>query len=168
MSRLSSVRLIPTLCGRPQACANITGSESFPDITGWVRFYQTNEGVIVYAEIGGLPLPGQPCHERIFGLHIHQGTDCDDNGDEPFPHAMSHYNPKDCEHPYHAGDLPSLFGNNGLVAAAVLSDRFFVVDVIGKVVINHDHPDDFTTQPSGSSGTKIACGVIQRAAGFCG
>ena len=81
---------------------------------------------------------------------------------------MSHYNPKDCEHPYHAGDLPSLFGNNGLAAAAFLTDRFFVDDVIGKVVIIHDHPDDFTTQPSGSSGTKIACGVIQRAAGFCG
>lgn len=164
---LSNVHLIPALCGRPQAYADISGSESFPGITGWVRFYQTNEGVVVYGEISGLPRSSEPCQERIFGFHIHQGGDCGESGDEPFPHAMAHYNPKGCEHPFHAGDLPPLFGNNGLGVAAFLTDRFLVEDVIGKVVIIHDHPDDFTTQPSGGSGTKIACGVIQRAAGFC-
>lgn len=164
---LSNVHLLPTLRGRPQAQANITGSESFPGITGWVRLYQTNEGVIVYTEISGLPKSSQPCQERIFGFHIHQGTDCGGSGDEPFPHAMSHYNPKDCGHPYHAGDLPPLFGNNGLAVSAFLTDRFWVEDVIGKVVILHDHPDDFTTQPSGNAGTKIACGVIQRTASLC-
>ena len=34
---------------------------------------------------------------------------------------------------------------------------------LGKVVIIHDMPDDFTTQPSGNSGTKIACGKIKKA-----
>ena len=34
-------------------------------------------------------------------------------------------------------------------------------DIIGKVVIIHDMPDDFTTQPSGNSGNKIACGKIE-------
>ena len=165
---LPNVHLIPALLGRPQAQASIAGSESFPDITGWVRFYQTNQGVIVYAEIGGLPQSSQPCQERIFGFHIHQGADCGGSGDEPFPHAMSHYNPMDCEHPYHAGDLPPLFGNDGLAVSAFLTDRFLVEDVIGKVVIVHDRPDDLTTQPSGNSGTKIACGVIQRTPGFCG
>jgi Cu-Zn family superoxide dismutase len=29
-------------------------------------------------------------------------------------------------------------------------------------VIIHDSPDDFTTQPSGNAGNKIACGVISR------
>lgn len=164
----SNVHLLPALCGRPQAQASITGSGSFPGISGWVRFYQTNEGVIVYAEVTGLPHSKQPCQERIFGFHIHQGTDCGGSGDEPFPNAMSHYNPKDCEHPYHAGDLPPLFGNNGLAVSAFLTDRFLVEDIIGKVVILHDRPDDFTTQPSGNAGTKIACGVIQRTPGFCG
>jgi len=32
-------------------------------------------------------------------------------------------------------------------------------------VIIHDNPDDFTTQPSGNSGTKIACGVIKSLVG---
>lgn len=160
--------LLPALRGRPQAQANVAGSESFPGITGWVRFYQTNEGVIVYAEVSGLPKSVQPCRERIFGFHIHQGTDCGGSGDEPFPDAMSHYDPEDCEHPCHAGDLPPLFGNNGLAVSAFLTNRFLVEDVIGKVVIIHDHPDDFTTQPSGNAGTKIACGVIRRMPGFCG
>lgn len=165
---IPNVHLIPALLGRPQAQASIAGSESFPDITGWVRFYQTNLGVIVYAEVGGLPHSSRPCQERIFGFHIHQGAGCGGSGDEPFPHAMSHYNPMDCQHPYHAGDLPPLFGNSGLAVSAFLTDRFLVEDVIGKVVILHDRLDDFTTQPSGSAGTKIACGVIQRTPGFCG
>lgn len=167
MSHLPSVRLLPALRGRPQAEASIAGSSSFPGISGWVRFYQTNGGVVVCAEIQGLPQGGQPCHERVFGFHIHQGADCD-GMDGPFPHAMSHYDPDGCEHPYHAGDLPPLFGNNGLAVSAFLTNRFFVDDIIGKVVIIHDHPDDLTTQPSGNSGAKIACGVIRRAEYPCG
>lgn len=158
--------LFPVLCGRPQALANVSGSESFPGIRGKVRFYQTDGGVIVWAEISGLPLGVQPCGERIFGFHIHQGTGCGGSGPEdPFPQAMAHYNPGDCPHPFHAGDLPPLFGNNGLAVSAFLTNRFFLDEIIGRAVIIHDRPDDFTTQPSGGSGTKIACGVIERTMG---
>lgn len=165
MNHSSSVYLIPALRCKPQAEASISGSEGFPDLSGWVRFYQTDEGVIVYAEVGGLPQASQPCQTRIFGFHIHQGHDCGGSGEEPFPHAMAHYNPMDCEHPHHAGDLPPLFGNKGLALSAFLTDRFFVDEILGNVVIIHDRPDDFTTQPAGGSGTKIACGVIRRTAG---
>lgn len=154
--------LLSVLSGRPQAAARIAGSESHPGISGIVRFYQTGGGVIVWAEISGLPLSEGPCHERIFGFHIHKGTDCAGNMDDPFADAMSHYDPNGCEHPYHAGDLPPLFGNNGFALSLFLTDRFSVNKVIGRTVIIHDHPDDFTTQPSGSSGTKIACGIVQR------
>ena len=34
-------------------------------------------------------------------------------------------------------------------------------EIYGKTVIIHAKPDDFTTQPSGNAGEKIACGVIQ-------
>ena len=77
--------------------------------------------------------------------------------------GMKHYNPHGCDHPYHAGDLPPLFETSGLALSAFLTDRFTVDEVIGRTVIIHDQPDDFTTQPSGNSGTKIACGVIRRA-----
>lgn len=163
----SQIYLRSVLRGRPQAVASITGSEHYPDISGTVRFYQTNEGVIVWAEINGLPHSGLLCQKRIFGFHIHQGTDCAGNMDDPFADAMSHYNPNGCEHPYHAGDLPPLFENNGFALSLFLTDRFSINEVIGKTVIIHDHPDDFTTQPSGNSGTKIACGLISRVTGSC-
>lgn len=167
MNRSSScnhppIQLSSILRGRPQAAARITGSGSFPGISGTVRFYQTGRGVIVRADITGLPEGSSPCHERVFGFHIHTGADCEGSMDDPFADAMSHYNPGGCEHPYHAGDLPPLFGNDGFALSLFLTNRFSVNEVIGRTIIIHDHPDDFTTQPSGNSGTKIACGVIQR------
>lgn len=45
---------------------------------------------------------------------------------------------------------------------SVLVGKFDLEEIMGKVVIIHDRPDDFTTQPSGNSGTKIACGKIMK------
>ena len=172
MNRLSScghsgTNLRSVLRGKPQAAAGIAGSVSYPGISGAVQFYQTHAGVIVLAEVSGLPQSDHPCRERIFGFHIHEGTDCGGNMDDPLADAMSHYNPNGCGHPDHAGDLPPLFGNNGLALSLFLTNRFSIDEVIGRTVIIHDHPDDFTTQPSGNSGTKIACGVIRRITGSC-
>lgn len=50
--------------------------------------------------------------------------------------------------------------NNGYAYMSVLINKFKIKDILGKVVIIHDSPDDFKTQPSGNSGTKIACGKI--------
>ena len=44
---------------------------------------------------------------------------------------------------------------------SVLLGRINIKDIIGKTIIIHDKPDDFTSQPSGNSGKKIACGVIR-------
>jgi Cu-Zn family superoxide dismutase len=33
-------------------------------------------------------------------------------------------------------------------------------DVLGKAVVVHEKADDYQTQPSGNSGSRIACGVI--------
>ena len=40
--------------------------------------------------------------------------------------------------------------------------RFTVEEIVGKTVIIHSNADDFTTQPSGNSGEKIACGIIKK------
>jgi len=156
------IPLFSLLRYRPQASASIAGSESCPGLSGTVWFYQTKEGVIVLAEVSGLPHSALPCHEQIFGFHIHEGTGCRGNMDDPFAGAMSHYDPCGCGHPHHAGDLPPLFGNNGFALSLFLTNRFSVDEVVGKTVIIHNQPDDFTTQPSGGSGTKIACGVIRK------
>ncbi len=158
----SKLSLCTVLRGRPQAEACVTGGEDCPGLSGTVRFYQTGAGVIVLAEVRGLPHADSPCHERAFGFHIHKGIDCGGNMEDPFADTMSHYNPYGCEHPYHAGDLPPLFGNDGFALSLFLTRRFSVDEVIGRTVVIHDRPDDFTTQPSGNSGTKIACGVIRK------
>lgn len=146
---------------RPDASADVRGSKKYTDINGRVNFYQTRMGVIVSAEISGLPQNQDKCEQPVFGFHIHSGTQCEGNADDPFAGAQGHYNPDECMHPYHAGDLPPLFGADGCAFSAFLTDRFSVKDIIGKTVIVHASPDDFMTQPSGNSGLKIACGEIR-------
>lgn len=163
----SMAHLLSILRGRPQASANIVGSKNYSSITGTVRLYQTDEGVVVLAEVQSLPQSDTSCQDRIFGFHIHEGTDCGGNMDDPFADVMSHYDSGNCNHPHHAGDLPPLFGNNGRALSLFLTNRFSVDEVIGRAIIIHDHPDDFTTQPSGNAGTKIACGIIQRITRNC-
>lgn len=155
--------IVQILQGIPQAIVDISGSPDYPQITGTVRLYQSKSGVIVYADIRNLPDTETPCQKKIFGFHIHSGTACTGDEMDPFSAAMSHYNPDNCMHPYHAGDLPPLFGNHGIAVSVFLTDRFSVSEIIGKAMIIHDSPDDFVTQPSGNSGTKIACGIIRNA-----
>lgn len=161
MNRSSSYHFLSVLRSRPRAEAEVSGSESYPDISGVVRFYQVNKGVIVYAEISGLPHSKAPCDDRIFGFHIHEGNSCSGNAEDPFANTMSHYDTGNCEHPHHSGDMPPLFGNDGLAIMMFFTNRFSIEEIIGRTVVIHDMPDDFKTQPSGNSGKKIACGVIK-------
>lgn len=65
-------------------------------------------------------------------------------------------------HPKHAGDLPPLLECKGQAYLSVKTDRFTVDEIIGRTVIIHSDSDDFSTQPTGNAGRKIACGVIRR------
>ena len=155
-----SFRYIQELQRRPNAWAAIRGSREYPGITGLVRFYQTCDGVLVAAEVSGLPWTAESCGSSILGFHLHSGEECDGNSAEPFASAQGHYNPKGCPHPGHAGDLPPLFSSRGNAFQIFLTDRFAVREVIGKTVIIHDSADDFTSQPGGNAGARIACGII--------
>lgn len=141
--------------------AIIKGSEKYPKIKGYVRFSRVKKGVLVSVFISGLPLPENKCDRRIFAFHIHSGGSCSGNFSDPFADANGHYNPDNCPHPFHSGDMPPLFSANGKTALAFLSDSFTIDEIIGKTVIIHSGTDDFHTQPSGNSGEKIACGVIE-------
>ena len=143
------------------AVAHIRGSQDFPDLHGTVQFRQTPRGVLVTAEIVNLPTEGFP-KNGIFGFHIHEGHACSGPENNPFADAGGHYNPTGAPHPFHAGDLPPLFGNNGYAWMEVLTDRFALGEVIGRTVIIHRQPDDFTSQPAGNAGMRIGCGIIQR------
>ena len=141
---------------QPMAIAQLSGiAENGP--TGTVAFYPYNSNTLVMADIYRLPHENSMCSSGIFGFHIHEGESC--SGTD-FSETKGHLNPSGCDHPHHAGDLPPLFECNGRAFLAVLTDRFQIADVIGKTVVIHSNPDDFTSQPSGNSGKKIACGVI--------
>lgn len=140
------------------AYANIQGSVKFPSINGKVKFMQKGNGVLVTAEIFNLPYLENK--DEIYGFHIHNGDECTGNEQEPFKNAGSHFSKVESPHPYHSGDMPPLFGNNGYAYLSFFTNKFSLNNIIGKVVIVHSHPDDFHTNPSGNSGEKIACGKI--------
>lgn len=119
--------------------------------------------VTVVAKLSGLS-PGS------HGFHIHEEGDCS-SGDGMS--AGGHFNPTGKSHgdPYspdhHAGDMPMLVadasGNASLTAElSPMTVGAGTTDIIGKAVIVHRDPDDYKTQPTGNSGARVACGVINR------
>lgn len=150
------------LNNQPHALAWVKGNSDYPEISGTVKFYQTKCGVLVASEICGLPNNLNRCKNGIFAFHIHEGKSCTGNAEDPFANALTHYDNCSSEHPYHSGDMPPLFSNNGYALSVFLTDRFTIDEVIGKTVIIHSGIDDFTSQPSGNAGEKIACGVIAK------
>ena len=151
---------------KPCAVARIEGGCDYPEIRGCVWFYTTRMGVMVAAEIEGLPEATGRCSGPFFGFHIHEGHCCSGNAQNPFADAGGHFNPDCCPHPEHAGDMPPLLANCGYVLQVFLTNKYSVDEIIGRTVIIHAEPDDFTTQPSGNAGEMIACGEIKRC--FCG
>ena len=145
---------------RPDAVAELRGAPGYPNLRGNLKLYQTSLGVLVWAEAFGLPCERGACRHPVFGMHIHEGGQCTGSEEDPFADAKAHYNPEQCPHPAHAGDLPPLFCCYGYGLNVCMTDRFQVREVIGRAAIIHRMPDDFMTQPSGNSGQKIACGVI--------
>lgn len=144
------------ICRRPCCKADIHGDKNFPSLHGTVSFIKACRGTLVITELYGLPSP-----DGVYAMHIHSGSECSGSEIAPFDNADSHLNPDNTTHPFHMGDLPAVFSNNGYAWSAVYTDRFFPAQVIGHTVIIHISSDDYRTQPSGNSGEKIACGEIR-------
>jgi Cu-Zn family superoxide dismutase len=133
--------------------------------TGTVNFMQKGDKVVVTARVSGLA-PG------AHGFHIHEKGDCSSGdgmsaGGHFNPHGKPHASPAGADR--HAGDLPMLQADgSGNAALTVEVDAITVgsgaADVVGRAVIVHKDPDDFTTQPTGNSGARVACGVIRKSA----
>jgi Cu-Zn family superoxide dismutase len=131
--------------------------------SGMVTFAGRGEKVQVSARVSGLTPGGH-------GFHIHEKGDCSapdatSAGGHFNPGGQPHGHPQRGEH--HAGDMPMLmadaYGNatlNTELDSVRLDDGAH--GIIGKAVVIHAAPDDFTTQPTGNSGARVACGVITR------
>jgi Cu-Zn family superoxide dismutase len=104
------------------------------------------------------------------GFHVHENGDC------TAPDASSagaHFNPGGHAHggpdapKRHLGDLPNLVADaqgvarvDATIDGARLGDGG-KYDLQLRAVIVHAAADDYATQPTGNSGARIACGVIQ-------
>lgn len=145
----------------PAATAILSGNADNPGLAGIVKFYETSYGgILVSAEVWGLPAVREEGGTGFFAMHIHEGGDCT----QPFDQTGMHYDPQGRPHPAHRGDLLPLLADRGYAWSAFFDDRLTVEELTGKSVIIHANRDDFTTQPSGDSGEKIGCGVIQAVA----
>ncbi len=131
------------------------------EVKGEVTFEQSKEGVRVHVKVNGLT-PGQ------HGFHIHERGDC---SAPDFSSAGDHYAPS--SHPHgppgatsHAGDIGNIEAStDGKAEQSIVTQQFTSEQdlraIVGKAVIIHAQADDFTTQPSGASGDRVACGVIE-------
>ncbi len=145
---------------RPDAIALIKGNHDNPMLQGMVKFFKTPVGgIMIETQVMGLPNAFQLYSSRFYGFHIHEKGNCRNN----FANTGNHYNPKNLPHPDHAGDLPPLMSSQGFAYSIFYTERFTIDEVIGRSIVVHSNADDFTTQPSGNAGTKIGCGVIEKA-----
>jgi len=132
--------------------------------TGTATFTQRGGKVLVEVKMSGLA-PGAE-----HGFHIHEKGDC--SADDAMS-AGGHFNPLGKPHAHfstpdrHAGDMPALKADaSGNASVAVELDVITVTDgptgIVGRGLVVHAQPDDYKTQPTGNSGARVACGVIQK------
>ena len=102
---------------KPSAVAAVAGSPQYASIQGTVSFYPVMRGVIICAEVSGLPTGSGPCGASVFGFHIHEGKSCTGNASDPFADTGGHYNPNNCPHPITRGICRRCLGTTAMHGA---------------------------------------------------
>jgi Cu-Zn family superoxide dismutase len=137
------------------------------DAVGLATFTEDADGVTVHLLIEGLS-PGE------HGWHLHEFGVCEPGGAEPFSSAGGHWNPTAQPHgapdagEHHVGDFGNLMASaDGLAEIEITTTDFTfdagvtsIFDEDGTAIVVHEGVDDLTTQPSGNSGPRYACGVV--------
>ena len=146
--------------GGAMAMATLTPTQG-NQVRGTVMFHEMDGHLMVHAKVTGLKPNAQ------HGFHLHEKGDC---ASADGSSAGGHFNPDGQPHgpqngPHHAGDLPALQAD-----AAGMADQKFMLQgptlaagpgsIAARSVVVHAGPDDYTTQPAGNSGARVACGVI--------
>lgn len=136
---------------------------------GQARFGADSAGaLVVEIEVSALPAGAH-------GIHVHTIGSCAARNDTAFAAAGGHFNPEGKQHGLenpqgpHAGDLPNLeVAEDGrgtarvvLAGATLSSGANALLDADGAALVIHAQRDDQRTDPSGNSGARVACGLIQ-------
>ncbi len=137
---------------------------------GTVEFTTTPSGTLhVVWQLEGIP-------EGVHGVHVHETGDC---SAPDFSSAGGHLSGSAMhgvmvEGGPHPGDFPNAHvGADGVLAVEYFNDLLSLdgdgdgamMDADGAGVIVHSDPDDYTSQPSGAAGSRIACGVVETTGG---
>jgi Cu-Zn family superoxide dismutase len=137
-----------------------------PDTTlnGTARFDQDGDQVTMKLN---LSVPSKA--NKSVAVHIHEMGDCGEMG----KHAGGHWNPTNKNHgkwggdSFHSGDIGNVqLDANGNGTIELKTDLWSIggdstKNILNKTIIVHAGVDDYTSQPSGNSGDRIGCGVIQ-------
>ena len=158
-------------CASMGAIANtetVTVRDAAGETVGTALLTPATEGVQVVLSVNGLPA-------GVHGVHIHETGRCEAPS---FTSAGGHYNPLNREHGFenpqghHVGDLPNMTvgadGRGSLTAVArgaslTAGAQGSLRKPGGTALVIHAGADDYRTNPSGDSGSRIACGVISPA-----
>lgn len=140
-------------------------SKSNSTVKGSATFIEKSGKVTFVANLSGLN-PG------IHAIHIHEKADCTAADGSS---AGGHWNPTFKKHgkwgeaEYHRGDIGNFTADekgNGTIT--LTTDEWCIgcadetKNILGKGLIVHQGTDDFTTQPSGNAGARVACsGLIK-------
>jgi superoxide dismutase, Cu-Zn family len=165
--------VVIALCGASAAFGQMDSLTAHADIVGaqdqkigTATFSQTDSGVEIKLDVSQLP-PG------THGIHVHSVGKCEG---PDFKSAGGHLNPEGKKHGTdnpegpHAGDMPNIeVGSDGqahmtIIAKGVTlgSGPNSLFHDGGTALVIHEKADDYKTDPTGNSGNRIACGVIQK------
>lgn len=160
---LAGCQALSGIGGGKQARAMLD-AKSGSNVAGEVDFQQAGEQVHAFGKVTGL----KPGSEH--GFHIHEKGDC---SAADATSAGGHFNPTGEPHGHptqakrHAGDMRNLTADDkGEANFSYKLDGVRLDDsqqgIFNRAVVVHAKPDDYTTQPSGDSGGRIACGLIKK------
>ena len=164
----SPVPVAPPIAPAPSTPVSISvqARATLNDLTGnrvgTVDFTDTPGGLLVTGTVSGLGLGAH-------GVHLHAVGKCE----PPFTTAGGHFNPTSAKHGFrnpdghHMGDMPNIvtpaagqLGFQFVVAGVRLNGNGGLLDADGAAIVIHATADDYMTDPSGNSGSRLACGVI--------
>lgn len=130
------------------------------EVKGLITFTQTDDGILIEADIEGLS-------EGNHGFHIHEWGDISKSDGTS---AGGHFNPDNTDHAgpgdaiRHAGDLGNITADeNGKAHYRQIDSLISFTgknNIIGRSVIIHVGEDDLVSQPTGDAGGRVAQGVI--------
>lgn len=165
---LAGAAIAQTPAGAPPLTRTATIKDAKGADIGTVKLTDAPKGVLLHIEASGLT-PGW------HGIHFHEKGDCSDAGFKlsgghvhtmtPSVHGL--LNPQASDQ----GDLTNIYaGADGksmaeifspLVALHAVTDRANLLDADGSAIVIHASPDDYTTQPIGGAGARVACAVVK-------